>query len=348
MHTSSRQSLTWSAHNAVEECRNSSVKGDAAETGLLNGNGQITSPEAPNAGKAIRAAQCAELPYFGGFASVDESITMAQIEEPAHESMEEGSLVKKSLDGHIGTITLDNPSKHNALGAALMEELLLALSDLPDAGARAIVLRAYKGAKVWSAGHDVRELPTNGRDPLTYDDPLRKVVRMIKESPTPIVAMVEGSVWGGACEVVMSCDIVIAAEGTTFAITPAKLGVPYDIEGTLSFMQSVSLPVIKEMLFTAQPITAERALRVGIINQVVPAERLESATKELAGCMIQNSPLVISLLKEQLRVLGEAHPLNPEGFQRIQAIRRRIYDSADYREGIRAFFERRAPKFEGR
>lgn len=269
---------------------------------------------------------------------------MAQVEE----IVENKTLVKKSLDCNLGTITLDNPSKHNALCAALIGDLLMALSDLTGAGARAIILRAHKGAKVWSAGHDVRELPTNGRDPLTYDDPLRRVVRVLKESPTPIIAMVEGSVWGGACEVVMSCDMVIAAEGATFAITPAKLGVPYDIEGTLSFMQSVSLPVIREMLFTAQPMPADRALRVGLINQVVPAERLESATTEVAGYMIQNSPLVISLLKEQLRVLGEAHPLNPEGFQRIQAIRRRIYDSADYQEGIRAFFERRAPQFQGR
>jgi len=273
---------------------------------------------------------------------------MAQVKEPVSEAVEEKTLVKRSLDRKIGTITLDNPSKHNALGTALIRDLLVALSDLTNAGARAIVLRAYKGARVWSAGHDVRELPTNGRDPLTYDDPLRRVVRVIKESPTPIIAMVEGSVWGGACEVVMSCDIVIAAEETTFAITPAKLGVPYDIEGTLGFMQSVSLPVIKEMLFTAEPMPADRALRVGLINKVVAAERLESATTELAGQIIRNSPLVISLLKEQLRVLGEAHPLNPEGFQRIQAIRRRIYDSADYQEGIRAFFERRAPQFQGR
>jgi methylmalonyl-CoA decarboxylase len=183
---------------------------------------------------------------------------MAQVEELVRQSADK-ALVKKSLEGSIGTITLDNPAKHNALSAALIEDLLAALSDLRSSGVRAIVLRAQKGANVWSAGHDVRELPTNGRDPLTYDDPLRRVVREIKESPTPIIAMVEGGVWGGACEVVMSCDIVIAAEGTTFAITPAKLGVPYDIEGTLSFMQSVSLPVIKEMLFTAQPMTADCA-----------------------------------------------------------------------------------------
>ena len=272
---------------------------------------------------------------------------MAQVEEPVQQSVD-SALVKTSLDGNVGTITLDNPAKHNALSAPLISDLLAALSDLTSSGARVIVLRARKGAKVWSAGHDVRELPTNGRDPLTYDDPLRRVVRVIKESPTPIIAMIEGGVWGGACEVVVSCDIVVAAEGATFAITPAKLGVPYDIEGTLSFMQTVSLPVLKEMLFTAQPMSADRALRVGLINQVVPAERLEATTTELAGQIILNSPLVISLLKEQLRVLAEAYPLNPEGFQRIQAIRRRIYDSADYREGIRSFFERRSPQFQGR
>jgi methylmalonyl-CoA decarboxylase len=146
----------------------------------------------------------------------------------------------------------------------------------------------------------------------------------------------------------MSCDIVVAAEGATFALTPAKLGVPYDLAGVLNLMRSVSLPVIKEMLFTAQPMPAERALRVGIVNQVLPADRLEGATAELACQMIQNSPLAIALLKEELNVLSSATPLNPEAFERIQALRRRIYDSADYQEGIRSFFERREPHFEGR
>ena len=274
-------------------------------------------------------------------------ITMAQIEETAKPDVQ-NALVEKSLEGKVGTITLNNRAKLNALSAPLIEELIAALSDLTNSEARVIVLRAPKGAKVWSAGHDVKELPTNGRDPLTYDDPLRRVVRAIKESPTPIIAMVEGSVWGGACEVVMSCDFVVAAEGSTFAITPAKLGVPYDIEGTQSFMQSVGLPVVKEMLFTAQPIPADRALRVGLVNHVVPADQLEATTTQIAEYITRNSPLVISLLKEELHVLAEANPLTAEGFQRIQAVRRRIYDSADYQEGIRSFFERRAPQFQGR
>jgi methylmalonyl-CoA decarboxylase len=258
------------------------------------------------------------------------------------------ALVQKSVEASVGTITLDHREKHNALSAELISDLLEALTGLANSGARVAILRAPRGARVWSAGHDVRELPTNGRDPLTYHDPLRRVVRAIQEAPVPVIAMVEGSVWGGACELVMSCDMVVAAEGATFAITPAKLGVPYDIAGVLNFMRSVSLPIIKEMLFTARPMPAARAMQVGIVNQVVPADRLEAATAELAGQITRNSPLVIGLLKEELHVLAGATPLNPEEFERIQALRRCIYDSADYQEGIRAFFERRVPRFDGR
>lgn len=257
-------------------------------------------------------------------------------------------LVETSLENEIGIVTLNNPKKHNALSAALIADILEAGQKLNASGARVVILRAARGVKVWSAGHDVNELPTNGRDPLTYNDPLRQAVRAIHETRMPVIAMIEGSVWGGACEVVMACDLVVAAEGASFAITPAKLGVPYDISGMLTFMQRVGLPILKEMLFTAQPMPAARALDVGLVNQVVPAERLEEATMALARQIAQNSLLVISLLKEELRVLAESTPLNPNAFERIQALRRQIYDSADYQEGIRSFFERRPPRFQGR
>jgi methylmalonyl-CoA decarboxylase len=240
------------------------------------------------------------------------------------------ALVEKSLDGAVGTITLNCPEKHNALSANLAADFLEALRDLTDEGARVVVVRAPRGAKVWSAGHDLTELPANDCDPLTCDDPLRRVVRAIKESPTPIIAIVEGGVWGSACEVVMSCDMVVAAEGSTFTIAPARPGVPCDIVGTLNFMQSVGLPIIKEMLFTTQPISADRALRLGLVNQVVPAEHLEDATAGLAAQIIKNPPWVISRFKEQLRALTEARRLNPEDLQRIEAARRRIYESANH------------------
>jgi methylmalonyl-CoA decarboxylase len=258
------------------------------------------------------------------------------------------ALVKTRVDDAIGTIILNNPGKHNALSMALIEDLTGTWQELRAMGARVIVLRATPGARVWSAGHDVNELPTNGRDPLTYNDPLRLLVRAVQETPVPVIAMVEGSVWGGACELVMSCDIVLAADDATFALTPAKLGVPYDIAGVLNLMQRGGISGIKEMLFTAEPISAMRAVQTGIVNQVFPAERLEAATYDLAAQITRNSPLVIAFLKEALRVLSGATALTPEDFERIQALRRQIYDSADYQEGINAFFERRLPCFSGK
>ena len=257
-------------------------------------------------------------------------------------------LVKTSLVGSIATITLDHPERHNALSRALIDDLVAAGIAMRASGASVIILRAAPGVKVWSAGHDVNELPTNGRDPLTYDDPLRQVVRVIQEARVPVIAMVEGGVWGGACEMVMACDMVVAADNATFTLTPAKLGVPYDIVGVLNFLQRAGLPIIKEMLFTAKPMSAERALQVGLVNVVVPADRLGEAAFGMAVSVARNSPLVIALLKEELRVLSQSTPLNPDVFTRIQALRREIYDSADYQEGIRSFFEKRTPRFSGR
>lgn len=214
--------------------------------------------------------------------------------------------------------------------------------------AQAVILRAAKGAKVFSAGHDVRELPTNGRDPLTYNDPLRHAVRMLELHPAPVIAMVEGAVWGGACELVMACDLVVAAAGAQFALTPAKLGVPYNLTGTMNFLKVAGIHLVKEMLFTAQPVPAERLAATGVINYVVPLEQLESFTLELATHITETSPLVHRILKEEVRVLANAHPLNPEAYERIQSLRREVYDSSDYQEGIRAFFEKRKPVFRGK
>jgi methylmalonyl-CoA decarboxylase len=98
----------------------------------------------------------------------------------------------------VGTVTLDHQRRRNALSHALVEELIAALQRFREAGARVVILRARPGARVFSAGHDVDELPEARRDPLGWDDPLRRLVREIESFPGPVIAMVEGSVWGGA------------------------------------------------------------------------------------------------------------------------------------------------------
>jgi methylmalonyl-CoA decarboxylase len=251
------------------------------------------------------------------------------------------------IAGHIGTITLNRDDRRNALCEAMVLAFAAALKSFTSAGVRCVVLRAKPGSKVWSAGHDIDELPAAGLDPLVWRDPLRKLVREIETFPAPIIAMVEGSVWGGACETVFACDLTIAATEATFAATPAKLNVPYNVGGLLTFLNAANLRIAKEMLFTAAPVPAERLCRLGVINHVVPIGELESATYALARQIAANAPLAISVMKEQLRILAGAHTMSPEDFERIQGLRRVVYNSQDYVEGIRAFKEKRKPVYRG-
>jgi methylmalonyl-CoA decarboxylase len=257
------------------------------------------------------------------------------------------SLVSMQLRDLIGTVTLRHPEKHNALSKALIADIVSALEQCKESRARVVVLRAAAGAPVWSSGHDVKELPQLHGDPLPWDDPLRSLIREMEGFPAPIMAMVEGSVWGGACEVVFACDIVVAAQNATFAITPARLGLPYNLTGLLTFMNAINFHIVKEMAFTAQPICAERAERVGLVNRVVPLDELERHTYELADRIAQNAPLSISVMKEEFNILANARDLSPLMFERIQTRRRAVYNSRDYAEGIRAFLEHRTPTFHG-
>lgn len=256
--------------------------------------------------------------------------------------------VESKIEDAIGTIVLDNPEKRNALSRELIDAVVNALAQFECQRVRAIILRARSGTKVWSAGHDVSELPEGGRDPLGWDDPLRYLVRAIEECPAPVIAVLEGGVWGGACEVVFACDLIIAAPSTTFAVTPARLGVPYNVSGMLTFMNACSLRILKEMVFTAKPISAERAERLGIINHVVSADRIEAFAHAMAQEIVDNAPLSIAVMKEQLRMLAGAHPMSPRRFERVQGLRRVVYDSDDYEEGIQAFKQKRKPRFSGR
>jgi methylmalonyl-CoA decarboxylase len=247
----------------------------------------------------------------------------------------------------VGTITLDHERRRNALSRAMVEEIIAVLRDFSEAKVRVAILRAKPGSRVWSAGHEVDELPTTRRDPLGWDDPLRQLVREIETFPAPVIAMVEGSVWGGATETALACDLILAADTATFAVTPAKLGVPYNVSGMLTFLNAAPLPIIKEMIFTARPVDAVRAERFGLINYALPAAELEAFTLGLARQIATNAPLSVAVMKEQLRILCGAHPMSPQGFERVQGLRRVVYDSRDYQEGIRAFKEKRRPMFTG-
>jgi methylmalonyl-CoA decarboxylase len=256
--------------------------------------------------------------------------------------------IQSEVKKQIGVITLNNPSKKNALTSDMLNEIISVLNDFESQNIRAVILRAEKGVNVWSAGHDIDELPLNGIDPLGQEKPLEKALSAIQIFPAPVIAMVEGSVWGGACDMAITCDMVIGSPDCSFAITPAKIGVPYNASGILHFINRLGLSHAKEMFFTGAPIDSETALHFGIVNHIIDKDMIEEFTLKLAEKISFNSPLSISVIKEQFRILTNAHPITPNAFEHIESLRRKVYCSEDYNEGINSFKEKRHPDFKGK
>jgi methylmalonyl-CoA decarboxylase len=258
------------------------------------------------------------------------------------------SLLTVGQSGYVTTITMANGARRNALSSELLIELIDAFGHAATDGTRALILRAEPGASTWSAGHDITELPSDGTDPLTWTNPLEEFFRVVRASPFPVIVAVEGGVWGGACDLVLTCDLVVALRTATFAITPAKLGVPYNTAGVAHFVSSLPLNLAKEMFFTANPMTAEQMSHHGVINRLVADEReLSVEANALAERIASLAPLAITAIKAEMVALTDASPMTSETFERLTSNRRTAWRSNDYQEGVLAFKERRTANFSG-
>jgi len=255
-------------------------------------------------------------------------------------------LIQTHLDDRVGTLAFGRYDKRNALGADLIAELLGGLEQFERRGARAAVIRSATWERVWSSGFDVDDLPAADVDPLPYSDPLEDLLRAVKSFPAPVIAMVHGSVWGGACDLVMACDIVLCDESAEFAVTPAKLGLPYNTHGYLNLMARAPLGIVKEMFFTAEPISAERALRAGFVNDLVPETELERRTYAMARTIASRSATAVTVAKQAMQELSDAVAVSPATQQRLMDMRRAATTDPEYHEGIQAFLEKREPDFE--
>jgi len=255
--------------------------------------------------------------------------------------------IKSELKDHVGIITLNNDEKRNSMSLQMLKELSTTFDLMTHQKARVVIIRSNPGAGVWSAGLDISELPEPGKDPLPYNHPLELVLRKIEDFEGPVIAMIEGTVWGGGCDMAFTCDLLIGSPQCSFAITPAKIGVPYNAAGLVHFMNMMEMNIAKEMFFTAAPVSAERAFDLGILNHLVPLDDLEEFTMKMATRITYNSPLAISVIKQQINLLGKARPMNPTVFEQITELRRKAYNSHDFMEGKNAFLEKRRPIFKG-
>ncbi len=250
-------------------------------------------------------------------------------------------------DERIARVAFANPARRHALDATLLDALVERLDAL--AGMRpppVVILGNGAGGDVWSAGHDLREL-ADDRDPLAYDKPLERALRRVRTYPGVVIAAVSGSAWGGAVDLVMSCDMVVADRSASLAMTPANIGLPYSTSGLLRFYDNLPIHVLKEMFFCAQPLDAERAAHYGVVNRLVEVGALDAAALDVARTIAAKAPLAVQAVKEQLRVLQDARPMPVDALERIAELRRMVCAGADFDEGLRAFAERRRPAFRG-
>lgn len=251
------------------------------------------------------------------------------------------------VDERIARLVFSNPAQRNALSAQLLQSLDESLQTLAAQRIPVVILGSEVGQSVWSAGHDIRELQ-HDRDPIAYGKPLERVIRRIRAYPGVVIALVSGSVWGGAVDLVMSCDLVVADPSASFAMTPVNIGLPYTTSGLLRFFNNLQIHVLKEMFFTAQKLDAQRAERFGLVNRLVDSDVLEATALELAQGIASKAPLAVAAVKEQLRILEDLQPMPVQAMEQIAELRRQACESADFGEGLAAFAERRPAVFSGR
>lgn len=259
-------------------------------------------------------------------------------------------VLKIEVKDRVCYVTMNDAAHFNCLSEKLCEQLKGVLGYAYHLECVAIVIKAETSHGVWSAGHNIKELPLDGGDPLSFGVPMERLLRAVQDVPIPVIACVDGSVWGGACDLCVSCDMIVASETSTFAITPAKIGIPYNASGINHFIKQLSLNKAREMFFTARPITAMEANNVGFVNRVSSSEDLEKMLEEdFLNPMRKNSVLSISAIKRQFRILTQdSSIISAEGFERINAYREKVYRGPDYPEGINSFLEKRAPKYVGK
>lgn len=247
---------------------------------------------------------------------------------------------------NVAWITLNRPEVLNAQNDALRNDMLCALDEARnDTDVHVIVLTG--AGRAFSAGADISEFPKmHPADCVKDFHGTRRFYELMRQIPKPIIAMVNGYALGGGCEAIMACDIVIASEKAKFGQPEIKVGIIPGGGGTQALAKLVGEKKAKELILTGDFINAEEALRLGLINKVVPAEQLLEATEEMIAKLKAQSPIILQYCKMAVNKSQEMSL--SEGIKAEQDIFAMCFATEDQKEGARAFLEKRTPKYTGK
>jgi len=254
-------------------------------------------------------------------------------------------VVVVDIQARVATVTINRPDKLNALNAQVRHDFVAALDDLARNEAVRVVIVTGAGDKAFVAGADIKEFAgRTGYDQFRVTKSFG-IFEAPERCPKPVIAAVNGFALGGGCELAMACDVRIASDSAKLGQPEINLGILPGGGGTQRLPRLVGLGTAYKLLYTGELVGAEEALRIGLVDEVVPHDRLMTRVQELAGQMAEKSPAALQFIKEAVRA-SVRMPLD-EGVRLETALFGLAFSTHDKEEGVRAFLQKRKADFKG-
>ena len=248
--------------------------------------------------------------------------------------------------GGIGYLTLNRPKVFNAISEQMIHEMKKAIDELNQDLSVGVVIITGAG-KAFQSGADIQELSRmSPLDILRWNQGVVENLEALEKMRQPVIAAINGYALGGGLELALACTLRVAAESAKFGVPEVKLGILPGAGGTQRLPRLISKGLAAEIILTGEPIDAQEAYRIGLVNQVVPDDQIMAAAEALARKILENAPIAVALAKDAIEV-GKNLPLDG-AIQYAQKNCITCFASEDMKEGTAAFLEKRKPQFKGR
>jgi enoyl-CoA hydratase/carnithine racemase len=261
-----------------------------------------------------------------------------------------GKLVLDRPAEAVARLTISNPQRRNALDHEILNALAEVMPSL-DRGIETRCVVITGAGEVFSAGYDIAGIPEEAfaeEAEALVAHPFHAAMEAVSAHPYPVLAAINGHCLGGGLELAIRCDLRLSAISAKLGMPPAKLGLIYGHTGLQRFIDVVGVARTKELFLTGRNLSAPRAMAIGLVHDTVLDEKLEEAAVDLAAEVAANAPLSLRGNKHAIETLNSYRRLSPEQERELIDLRRSCFTSEDFREGIRAFAEKRKPDWRGR